>query len=109
MMKKEYIIKINHWFDKTNGNPYFSARIYDLTMKLLKVVPFQYGNRSHAEDTVTAHVQANNAVHEIKNTVFQKCYIDHTYRPFGAGGGSLFFSLSKRRSMEKGMTYYIVI
>ena len=78
MMKKEYIIKINHWFDKTNGNPYFSARIYDLTMKLLKVVPFQYGNKSHAEDTVTAHVQANNAVHEIKNTVFQKCYIDHT-------------------------------
>ena len=77
-LRKQYIIKINHWFDKINGNPYFSARIYDITMKLLKVVPFQYGNRSHAEDTVTAHIQANNPVHEIKNTVFQKCYMDHT-------------------------------
>ena len=56
--KIEYIAVIRRWYDKQNGNPYFSAQVFDIHMRLIKVLPFQYGDNSHAEDTITSWVQS---------------------------------------------------
>ncbi len=47
-MKYDYILEVNgkEWFDRLNGNSYFSARI-TLDDKLVAVLPFQYGYGSH--------------------------------------------------------------
>ena len=73
---KEYIVEIRIWFDKVNGNSYFSARIYDLRMNLLKVVPFQYGYGSHPRDVCVAHIQAMNKVHQHKFEISRKTYFN---------------------------------
>ena len=57
-IEKEYITEVFHWWDRACGNSYFSARIFNLKMELLKIVPFQYGDKSHSEDVVTANIQA---------------------------------------------------
>lgn len=75
--KIENIAYVRHWWDKTNGNPYFSAQIFDIHMRLIHVCPFQYGNTSHSEDVVTAWVQAMNEVHEHKHDVRRKIYFNH--------------------------------
>lgn len=74
--KKEYIAVSRHWYDKQNGNPYFSAQVFDIRMTLVKVIPFQYGDNSHAEDTIVAWVQAMNPTHEHKHDVRRKIYFD---------------------------------
>jgi len=87
-----YIIEVKHWYDRTNGNPYFSARVYDLHMHLISVHPFQYGNKSHAEDVVVnVSWRAYNTVYEEPNTtgsiytdeqfhrhdISRMCYFNH--------------------------------
>lgn len=52
MSKKKFIAEIITWFDRRNGNSYFSARVYDMSMRLLFVCPFQYGYGSQPRDTV---------------------------------------------------------
>ena len=76
MVRKEYIIEIKTWFDKVNGNSYFSGRIYDSYMKLLHIMPFQYGYDRAGEDTAIAWIQSSSEVHEIKNTIWRKCYFN---------------------------------
>ena len=76
-MMIENIAYVRHWWDKTNGNPYFSAHIFDIMMRLIHVCEFQYGNTSHAEDVVTSWVQATNGTHEHKHDVFRKIYFNH--------------------------------
>jgi len=71
-----YIVKIKSWFDRQNGNSYFSGRVYDLNMKLLHIMPFQYGYGNHPEDTAIAWIQSSSEVHEIKNDIWRKCYFD---------------------------------
>ena len=75
--KIEYIAYLRHWHDRVNGNPYFSAQIFDIYMRLIHVCPFQYGSSDHAEDVVTAWVQAMNEVHEHKYDVRRKIYFNH--------------------------------
>lgn len=50
-MEYEYILEINakEWFDRTNGNSYFSARI-TLDDRQIAILPFQYGYGSHYLD-----------------------------------------------------------
>ena len=52
--KIEYIAVSRHWWDRVNGNSYFSAQVFDIRMTLVKVIPFQYGDNSHAEDTIVS-------------------------------------------------------
>lgn len=42
-------IETKEWFDRVNGNSYFSTRI-DVDGELVAVLPFQYGYGSHAEN-----------------------------------------------------------
>lgn len=74
--KIEYIAVSRHWPDKVNGNPYFSAQIFDIRMTLKAVLPFQYGDNSHAEDVIVAWVQSMNEVHEHRHDVRRKIYFD---------------------------------
>ena len=83
----KYIIEVKNWYDRTNGNPYFSARVYDLQMHLISVHPFQYGNKSHAEDVVVKPIwKAYNTVYDEPNTtgehfhrhdISRMCYFNH--------------------------------
>ena len=72
----EYIAISRHWWDRVNGNPYFSAQIFDTYMRLKQVMPFQYGNNSHAEDVITSWVQSKQRTHEHKHDVRRKIYFD---------------------------------
>lgn len=49
--KYNHILEVNalEWFDKTNGNSYFSATI-TLDDKQIAVLPFQYGYGDHYLD-----------------------------------------------------------
>ncbi len=49
-MKYKHIIEVRakEWFDRVNGNSYFSARVY-LDDEEIAVLPFQYGYGSHYE------------------------------------------------------------
>tara|TARA_R110000824_G_scaffold329248_1_gene516074 strand:- start:370 stop:627 length:258 start_codon:yes stop_codon:yes gene_type:complete len=42
-MKIKYIATAKEWFDKVNGNSYFSVRIKDLKTNKTIYLPFQYG------------------------------------------------------------------
>ena len=75
-MTKKYIAEIKKWFDKKNGNSYFSARIYDLDMNLLKVVPFQYGYGSHPRDVCIATIGYMNEVHQHKFDISRQTYFN---------------------------------
>ena len=46
---KSITINAKEWFDKVNGNSYFSARIY-IDGSQVGVLPFQYGYDSHYLD-----------------------------------------------------------
>jgi exosome complex RNA-binding protein Rrp4 len=56
--EKKFIAEIVTWFDRRNGNSYFSARVYDMSMKLLFVSPFQYRYGPHPRDTVIGSIDA---------------------------------------------------
>lgn len=43
------VIRVKVWFDKANGNSYFSARVW-LAEKLVVVLPIQYGYGDHGLD-----------------------------------------------------------
>lgn len=42
-------VQAKEWFDKVNGNSYFSVKVY-LDDKSVATLPFQYGYGSHYED-----------------------------------------------------------
>jgi len=72
--KIEYIAVIRNWWDKQNGNSYFSAQVFDIHMRLIKVLPFQYG--SDSEHSIVSWVQAMNPIHEHIHDVRRKIYFD---------------------------------
>jgi len=72
----QYIAISRHWWDRVNGNPYFSAQIFDTNMRMKQVIPFQYGNKSHSEDVITSWVQSKQRKHEHHYDVRQKIYFD---------------------------------
>ena len=71
-MSIEYIAEIKTWFDRINGNSYFSARITDLNDKVISVLPFQYGYGSHPEHVALKAVQNHEGIHEIMNDTYQR-------------------------------------
>ena len=49
-IKRSVEIEVREWFDKTNGNSYFSARVFT-DGKLAFTLPFQYGYEDHSKYT----------------------------------------------------------
>ena len=72
----EYIAYSRHWWDRVNGNSYFSAQVFDIRMNMIAVIPFQYGDYSHAEDIIVNTVQSINEIHEHKHDTWRKIYFD---------------------------------
>lgn len=78
--KIEYVAEIKTWFDRVNGNSYFSARIYDLKNDLVAVVPFQYGYGTHPDFVAIKAIQNYEGIHEVSNSTFQRTkIITHDY------------------------------
>ena len=75
-MTKKYIAEIKTWKDRVNGVSYFSARIYDLDMNLLKVIPFQYGYGSHPRDVCITAINSMNEVHQHKFDISRQTYFN---------------------------------
>lgn len=51
-MKYKYIAISKEWFDKVNGNSYFSSQIEDIEKDIIYKLPFQYGYGSQSEYAV---------------------------------------------------------
>ena len=49
MTNTKYIAITKEWFDKANGNSYFSTRIEDIQNDRMFILPFQYGYGSQSE------------------------------------------------------------
>ena len=75
--KKKYIVEIKHWWDKVNGNSYFSGRVYDLRMDVLYFIPFQYGDTSHSEDVAVNCLGSIHKEHMHKHDISRLCYFNH--------------------------------
>ena len=56
---KNLTITAKEWFDKTNGNSYFSARI-ESDGELIAILPFQYGYGNHYIDMAGEWLANNN-------------------------------------------------
>lgn len=52
---KHIEIRAKEWFDKANGNSYFSARIY-IDNEQVAILPFQYGYGDHYIDMANAEL-----------------------------------------------------
>lgn len=50
--KIKYIAETKEYFDKRNGNSYWSCRVEDIENDRMYVFPFQYGYGDHSEDVV---------------------------------------------------------
>ena len=78
--KIEYIVEIKTWFDRKNGNSYFSGRVTPTeaenpsTLEYPLVIPFQYGYGTHPEDVCLKAIQNFEGIHEINNDTYQRCY-----------------------------------
>ena len=48
----KYIAETKEYFDKRNGNSYWSCRVEDIENDRMYVFPFQYGYGDHSEDVV---------------------------------------------------------
>lgn len=75
-MTKKYIAEIKTWKDRVNGVSYFSARIYDLDMDLLKVIPFQNGYGDHPKNTCIAWIDGMNETHQHKFDISRQTYFN---------------------------------
>ena len=58
---KNLTITAKEWFDKANGNSYFSARI-ECDGKLITILPFQYGYGDHYIDIANDWLAENNYI-----------------------------------------------
>jgi hypothetical protein len=45
----KYIAETKTWFDKVNGNTYWSSRVEDIENDIVYVFPFQYGYENQSE------------------------------------------------------------
>lgn len=54
-------VHAKEWFDKANGNSYFSARIY-IDDKQVAVLPFQYGYGDHYVDMANRYLIDNEII-----------------------------------------------
>ena len=80
MNKPYYIATTKEWFDRANGNSYFSSRVENITTGEEIVIPFQYGYGNHSEHVIRKRLGLKNdwynedsEVHNIKFIKIDKC------------------------------------
>ena len=91
--KYKYIAITKEWFDRINGNSYFSVQIEDIEKDITYKLPFQYGYGSQSEFTVKKFLgwEGFNSDLPIKFIKIENCLkrevIEH-----GKGKASQFFA-----------------
>lgn len=73
MKIKTIDIQAKEWFDKVNGNSYFSANVtlnYGLPTQKSIFLPFQYGYGSHYQDMAGKELLKQKLVKQDKNDTF---------------------------------------
>lgn len=65
------LIESKEWFDRINGNSYFSSRI-EIDGELAAVLPFQYGYGSHDVDMATKELKRLEFVNMPKRSWIQE-------------------------------------
>jgi hypothetical protein len=72
--KPLYICIAKEWFDKVNGNSYWSARVEDIENDITYVFPFQYG---YGDQSLQEVMKALNLSHyeykKVKHIKMEKC------------------------------------
>lgn len=58
-MKIKYTATAKEWFDKVNGNSYFSVQIKNLENGEIIYIPYQYGYGNHYQDEVKKLLNLN--------------------------------------------------
>jgi len=66
MFKHILEISIKEWFDKINGNSYFSSRVY-YDDELILVLPFQYGYGEHGIGQSFKKIMGDNLIRGAKS------------------------------------------
>ena len=102
--KYRYIAVTKEWFDKINGNSYFSVEIEDIEKDITYKLPFQYGYGNQSEFTVKEFLgwKGFNSDLPIKFIKIEKCLkkevIEH-----GKGRADQFYLNEKNKS-----SYYLL-
>ena len=76
MKTKTIDIQAKHWFDKANGNSYFSGTItlnYGMTNEETFLMPFQYGYGSQYEQEAKAILTYANKISPNYETLYSYC------------------------------------
>ena len=58
----KYIAETKEYFDKINGNSYWSCRVEDIEKDIVYVFPFQYGYGNQSEYTVKRALNIDNGI-----------------------------------------------
>ena len=75
-MTIKYIAITKEWFDKVNGNSYFSVQIEDIEKDIIYKLPFQYGYGDQSEHTVKRALGIKNRFGEKSIIKFYKEAVD---------------------------------
>ncbi len=72
--KPLFICIAKEWFDKVNGNSYWSARVEDIETDITYVFPFQYGYGDQSLQEVMKALNLSHYEHEkVKHIKMEKC------------------------------------
>ena len=72
--KPLYICIAKEWFDKVNGNSYWSARVEDIEKDITYVFPWQYGYGDQSLHEVMKALNLSHYEHEkVKYIKIEKC------------------------------------
>lgn len=72
--KPLYICIAKEWFDKVNGNSYWSARVEDIEKDITYVFPWQYGYGDQSLHEVMKALNLSHYEHQkVKHIKMEKC------------------------------------
>jgi hypothetical protein len=72
--KPLFICTAKEWFDKVNGNSYWSARVEDIEKDITYIFPFQYGYGDQSLQEVMRALNLSHYEHEkVKHIKIEKC------------------------------------
>jgi len=92
-MKYKYIAVTKEWFDKVNGNSYFSVQIEDIEKDITYKLPFQYGYGDQSKFTIKEFLglKGFNSDLPIKFIKMENC-LKKEVEKHGKGEASQFFA-----------------
>ena len=94
---KSITIECTEWFDKINGNSYFSAKVVINQGKEVFYLPFQYGYGNHYIDIATQELNAKGYLRMRKYGCYKKSLYTH------CKDNNIFLFTSKKETLKRDM------